>query len=91
MLTFQLRSPNMIKDILKLTVFPNIFFFKTHIHTHTLDLVIIDLPPVSTSIMFTGGGRIPSYGKHFIYHTIILQWALRVKEKILFCDEAYLP
>lgn len=51
-LKFQLRSPNMLKDVLKLPAFPN--FSNTYIHiqiyiyTHTLDLV-------STSIKFKGG------------------------------------
>lgn len=55
--------------------------------------MIIDLAPVSTSIKFKGGeAGLSSYGEYFVYHTIIiLQQALHVKEKILSCDEAYLP
>lgn len=54
----------------------------THKYIHTLDLVIKDLLPVSTSIKFVEVEPAHSYREHFIYHPlIILQWALHVKDK----------
>lgn len=72
----------MIKDVLKLTALSNTLLRIKSIHTHTLDLVITDLLPVSASIKFVGVEPAYSYREHFIYHPIIiLQWALHVKDK----------